>query len=276
MSKFLPALSLAALALLAACSKTPATTTTAVVPTAGTTGPVAPGETVELVQLERQDPPGQQVYALARDMAYTMCKATAEILKKPVKPFPVMPAHYGEVRITTITNGNSMVTKKETFFADSDELMTPQTGCEYRIKPVKAVEVQITHAGKVIDMASEDGTPQITSTEDNVDPGEIYKGHKDTKLYTEARTVNGVELRCLPKDYWLLKTNIKLDARDMCVYAKDGVVVDLMREPIIVLARAEINILNPKYKFMAITEPLSLRRIGSAEPDPFQPSHYQK
>lgn len=271
MTNYRNALPLAALALLAACGKTAAPTAAV---TAGAAPATAGGATVELVQLERQDPPGQQTYAMARDLGYTMCKASAEILKKPVKPFPPMPAHYGEVRITTITNGTSMVTKQETAYKDSDELMHPETGCEYQIKPIKTVEIQITHAGKVIDMAGEGGPPKIIDTSEGVDIGDQYKGHKDTKKYTDPRTVNGVTLRCVPKDFWLLNTNKVLDMRDMCVYAKDGVVIDLMHEPIIVQSVVLANIINEKYKFMQILEPVSLRTIGSSEPDPFQASHY--
>lgn len=233
------------------------------------------GESVELVQLEHGDPPGRR-YEMTRDVNYAMCKSSAEMLKLPVKPFPPMPVGYGETRTTTITNGKSMVTKTETNFEESDEAMRAESGCEYRITAVKSVSVQIMHKERMINLEGKNGTLAVTSDEDAADAPEWSKGHKTTTEYTQARTMNGVLMRCLPANFWTLNTNQRLDMRELCVYATDGVVIDLMREPIIVMSHVLVNVLNPKYQEIVKLEPLSFRKLNKSDPDPYEVSTWKK
>lgn len=241
---------------------------TAPVQAAGAAVVAGTGDSVELVQMERGDPPGRH-YEITRDASYPLCKLAAETTKMPVKPFPPMPAGYGETRTTIITNGKSMVTKTETNFEESEEAMKPESGCEYRITPVKMVSVQIVHKQRMINMEGKNGALAVTSDEEAPDAPEWSKGHKTTEEYTLAKTLNGVPMRCLPANFWTLNTNTRLDMRELCVYATDGVVIDTMREPITVMSHVLVNVLNPRYKEIVKLEPVSFRKLSKSDPDPY-------
>lgn len=257
-------------ALLAGCGQNPAPDAPATPATAAQAGPAGAtgkaGESWELVQLERQDPPNQDL-AMLRDGPYQLCAAVASQLKVPVKPFPVAPDDYRNRRITRITNGTSWVVKEEYIGGGEDApSMDPKTGCEHRLPTDRHVMVQITHAGKSTHIL--DG--KVTDVEEVPPWPEYAPRGKPTTEYTQARTVNGVPLRCLPPDFWTLNTNKYLDLREMCVYATDNVVVDESGDPVTVLSHSLVNLVNPKYKHTAILEPLSMRRIGKDEKDPYQ------
>ncbi|MDQ1920940.1 hypothetical protein [Massilia pseudoviolaceinigra] len=258
--------------LLAACGKspspTPATTSTDA-PAASTSA--ASGESWEVVLLERDDPPNQLI-RMMHDAAYLPCVEVARLLKVSVKPFPVVPDNYGHRRVTRITNGTSSVVKTESLGGEDASSMDPKTGCVYTLPSEKMVSVSVTHAGKATRI--EDG--KVTSVDEIPEwPAHAPRG-KDTTEYTQARTVNGVELRCLPPNFWTMNTNKYLDLREMCVYKTDKVLVDESGDPLILLSHAYANVVNPKYAYTAIVEPLSLRRIPKSEKDPYQVGNWGK
>jgi hypothetical protein len=272
MSTLKNALPLAVLLALAACDKAPAV---AVAVPAPVKASVIAGDSYELVQVERQQPPGQQL-AMMRDTAYEMCKVSAELMKKPVKPFPAVPAGYGETRTTTISNGTSIVTRTETTDGDDSD-MTVENGCEYRIGTNKLVAVKIIHANQMIMLDNgEGGALKQGDVSDLPDTPSFAKAQKTTEEYTDARTLNGIALRCVPKDYWLKHLTRGLDMREMCVHAKDGVAFNEMREPMILMSIIRVDLVNPKYAYNAVVEPVSLRKRDSGAPDPYLPATWLK
>ncbi|UUZ50091.1 hypothetical protein LP420_08795 [Massilia sp. B-10] len=92
---------------------------------------------------------------------------------------------------------------------------------------------------------------------------------KSTADYTVARTVNGVQLRCLPPTFFTLNTNDKLDGREMCVYHLDNVMVDESGDPVIARSHAYVNLVNPKLAHMVKMEPQSMRRIDPNAKNPY-------
>lgn len=266
MSTFKNAVPLAALLLLGACGKTSGSATAA--PAAG--APHAAGDSYELVQVARQEPAGQGL-DMVRDVAYALCKIGAQAAHKPVKPFPTPPAGYGETRITTIGNGKSIVIRTETAGGGDSTGMTIENGCEFRIAMQRSVAVKIIHANRITRLGSDDGGPaKVADVSDMPAWPARARPQKSTQEYSEPRTVNGVALRCVPKDYWLKDANRRFDMREMCVYAKDGIVLDDAFEPLIVLSHVRVDLLDSRYAYTVITEPVSMRRIASGEPDPYQ------
>lgn len=272
MSTFKNALPLAVLLSLAACDKPHAVAVPAPAP-----APLqaSAGESYELVQVERQQPPGQHL-AMMRDTAYEMCKVTAELMKKPVKPFPAVPPGYGETRTTTISNGTSIVTRTETTGGDVSD-MTADNGCEYKIGTTRLVAVKIIHANQMITMDNGDGGAlKQGEVSDEPETPSFAQSQKSTEEYTDARTVNGVALRCVPKDYWLKHLSPGLDMREMCVNAKDGIAFNEALEPMIMMSVVRVDLMNPKYAYNAVVEPVSLRKLAVGAPDPYLPASWLK
>jgi hypothetical protein len=255
-------LPIVACALLAGCDK-PVTAAASPAPVVA-----GSGDSYELVQVKRQDPPHAQLN-FYKDTAYHICATTARQLNVPVKPFPQLPADPVYERVTTITNGVSTVVKSERMVGDTSDALDYKTGCEVTISTEKVVNVAIFHANKATHIS--DG-----KVEDVVDmPLPAYaKGVKDTSDYTEARTHNGVAMRCLPKDFWIEDTNKYVNLREMCVYKDNDVLVNQTREPIVLLAHTKSDLFGPKHAFTEIEEPVSLRRIDKNEKDPYQAANY--
>ena len=152
-----------------------------------------------------------------------------------------------------------------------------ENGCEFRIDTKKQSAITINHCLQTIAIERDGDVPgKVLETNEWPDMS-AYRRVQDTKDYTEARTVNGVPMRCLPKDFWTLNTNKYLDMRAMCVYHKDGVLMnEAQEESIILLSHVLANIINPKYAHTVINEPLSLRVRPASEPDPFQAATWTK
>jgi hypothetical protein len=269
MNRTIPTLSGLALLALGACNE--ATTAPAPPPSAAP----AAGGIQELVQIERKEPADHD-WRLTQAI-YDICKAGAQAARLPVKPFPPMPAGFGEERITTILDGKSTTVIKESAarFAEGDT--GPDRGCEYRIDTQKQQAISITHGGTVTTIERlGDGPGKVLETNEYPDMAAYIKV-RGTEDYTDARTVNGVQMRCLPKDFWLMNTNKYLDMRAMCVYHKDGVLLDEAHEkPIVLLSHVLADVMNKQFAYTAITEPLSLRVRASSEPDPFSPATWTK
>lgn len=256
-------------ALLAGCGKTPAPATAS--PPAAPSTTATAGGSWELVLLERDDPPNKLI-EMMHDAAYVPCTEVAKVLKVAVKPFPVVPADYGHKRVTWITDGVSSVIKTESIGGDDNSSMDPNTGCEFKLPMAKTVVVTVNHAKKSTQIENGKVRDVFPIPEW---PAYAPRG-KETTEYTVARTVNGVDLRCLPPNFWTLNTNKYLDLREMCVYKTDKVLVDESGDPLILLSHTYANVLNPKYAYTGIVEPLSLRRIDKNEKDPYQVGNYGK
>lgn len=240
------------------------------VPAAVAAPPAVSGssDSYELVQVKRQDPPHAQLN-FYKDTAYHICATTARQLNVPVKPFPQLPADPVYERVTTITNGVSTVVKTERMVGDTSDALDYKSGCEVTISTEKIVNVAIFHANKATHIS--DG-----KVEDVLDmPLPAYaKGPKDTSDYSEARTQNGVPMRCLPKDFWIKNTNKYVNLHEMCVYKDNDVLVNQTREPLVLLAHTKSDLFGPKHAFTEIEEPISLRRIDKSEKDPYQAANY--
>lgn len=252
--------------ILAGCAKAPAGVSA---PAAAGAAPAAKaGDSYELVQVKRQDPPHAPLN-IVKETAYKICASTARSLNLPVKPFPPLPADPVVERITTITNGVSTVVKTERMLGDTTEDLDHKTGCNVTISSEKTVSVALFHANKATHIT--DGR-----VEDELEmPLPAYaKGVKDTSDYTEARTLNGVPMRCLPKQFWLMNTNKYVDLREMCVYKDNDVLVNQSRDPIILLAHTKAELFGPQHAYLEIEEPVSLRRLGPNEKDPYQAANY--
>ncbi|UOD28203.1 hypothetical protein INH39_22435 [Massilia violaceinigra] len=265
--------SLLACALLAACGKSP----DAASPAPGADAPAASagsgqGASWEVVLLQREEPPNQAL-KMMHDAAYLSCVEFAKLSNMPVKPFPVAPADYMDERETWIGNGSSTVVITERLGGEEGGEMVPENGCAYSLRTRKEVLVQIRHGGKTTSIVN----GKVKDTTD-LPPKSPYASKPDTSTprHTEPRTVNKVELRCLPKSAGVLNTNQPLDLREECVYKTDNVLLDTMGRPLIVLSHAHMDIVNPKYAMTTIREPLSLRRLDKSEKEIYQVSNWAK
>lgn len=260
------------LVLLSACAKNPAASAAAP-DQAAAPALAASGDSYELVQLER--PESLNTLIRASKVVYDLCVIGAQAANKPVKPWPVIPDDFSDKKITTITNGKSIMIKTETFYATGGE-MKLEDGCAMEIKREPAVQLQIQHAGKMIDMAGEKGAaPQVLGSEDI--PAMPYASQPDdTSDYSEARSVNGVPLRCLPKTHFTMIEGSNAGVRETCVYATDGVLVDTERKAIVLRSHTYITLTSDKESGLTKLEPLSVRRIGSNEPNPYSPATYSR
>ncbi len=267
---FLP---FAALALLGGCAKTPADPVAPATPaTPATSASAPPGGSWELVTLERSDP--ANIYTtMTKEVSYAMCVTAAEVRKIPVKPFPQVPDDYEDKRVTRITNGVSTVIIEESMGGEQETLDIEQKGdCQYTLKTARSKVVTISHAGTstVIIDGKVSETNEIPPWPEHAPRGQ------STTDYSVARTINGVQLRCLPANFWTLNTNNRLDARELCVYHLDNVMVDESGDPVIVRSHVLANILGAKYAHMVKMEPQSMRQIASNEKDPYQVATWVK
>ncbi|SHH16272.1 hypothetical protein [Massilia sp. CF038] len=261
---FLPLL---ALATLTGCDK-PVTQATA------TTAPAKPGahagESWELVTLQRSDPVNWGVRT--RKVSYDMCVGLAELKKIPVQPFPTVPDDFEDEKVTRITNGVSTVVVTETSGGIEGPDIEGSGDCKMTVTTTRSKVVSVSHAGKTTQIV--DGV--VEEVTDNPPwPAYAPRG-KSTADYTVARTVNGVQLRCWPDKFWLLNTNTRLDAREMCVYHLDNVMVDESGDPVTARSHVWVDIAGPAMKHMVKMEPVSMRRIGPSEKDPYQVSTWLK
>ena len=258
---------LLALAALAACGKAaPAHPVSA----PGKPG-VHAGESWELVTLQRSDP--VNVFTNVLKESYKMCVATAEIRHLPVQLFPPVPDDFEDERVTRITNGVSTVLVEERNGGGTTGPDIEDKGdCKVVLDTRRSKTVTISHAGKstrIVDGAVVD-VSDIPPWPPNAPRG------KSTAAYSVARTVNGVQLRCLPDNFWLLKTNIHLDAREMCVYHIDNVMIDESGDPVLARVHGLVDVAGPALKHMTKMEPVSMRRIGPSEKDPYQVANWLK
>ncbi|HEY0063271.1 MAG TPA: hypothetical protein VGC21_14225 [Telluria sp.] len=254
------------LALLSGCNKLPGGT-----PSAPQSAKPAPaGESWELVTLERSDPVNYGVRTLK--VSYDMCVAVAELRKIPVQPFPSVPDDFEDERVVRITNGVSTVIVMESGGGLDGPDIEGKGDCKMTINTARSKVVTVSHAGKTTQIV--DGVVEEVS---DIPPWPAYAPRgKSTAEYNVARTVNGVQLRCLPDNFWLMNTNTRLDAREMCVYHLDNVMIDESGDPVIARSHVLVDIGGPLIRHMMKMEPVSMRRIGPSEKDPYLVANWLK
>jgi len=231
----------------------------------------AAGNTYELVQLVRPEP-ADGPFRVVKETAYKMCSMMAELKHLPVKPFPNPPAGYATERITVVTDGKSFVRKSESLYSTDTSTITPENGCEYKISPSKAYSVTLLHGGKQIDIsAADDGKATVDTTDAGTYTASSTSGKASD--FSEQRTVNGVNLRCWPKSHPMLANGLLLD---MCIYEKDGVLVESNQQPITLYSKTRPAGKDPRFPYVVITEPVSLRQVTDGAAKRFQAESYSQ
>ncbi|TCV92371.1 hypothetical protein EC912_10778 [Luteibacter rhizovicinus] len=266
--------SLAAL-VLGACALTACSGNNAPAATAdtNTTAPKDGGNAYELVMQQRTDPVhGERV---AMRIAYDICVEGAKALNQPAKPFPADPADPAVERNTVITDGRSYVRKTEQLSDANTEKMQPDQGCEFSIWPV-TTETLITHQGKATRVKRDYDGKITTETDDDV-LSQVAKSPQDNSHFSERRTVNGVNLRCMPKDDPTLAALLKATGtQDLCIYEKDGQLLNADGTDMVLYSRVTQPVQIGGTSHDTIVEPVSLKRLDHVDPATFDPATYSR
>jgi hypothetical protein len=130
------------------------------------------------------------------------------------------------------------------------------------------LEVGATHTSIGTD---DDGRP-VVHTEDftTLRRMDASTPAQSTADYSESRTLNGIEVRCVPKGKPPLDPD---QVQDMCVYARDGILVEPDGKPIVLASRLRPV---PNWPYVVITEPVSLRRIEHPDSSQFNAATYTR
>jgi len=232
----------------------------------------AAGNSFEVVLVDRPTPADGEL-KLARESAYKLCVAGAELMHMPVKPFPKIPDDYITQRTTYISDGSSWMRKTEPVYRTDLDDMVAEKGCEAKIVPDKSFEVTIEHAGKQINLSGhDDGTTSVESADDELGAINAEAKPKTYDDYTDHRTVAGVNLRCLPKTSPLISPTGLID---MCVYEKDGAVTTSDKKSIVLYSNVDpLN--SPLAPYTVITEVRSLKLGTAIDPRVFNAETYSK
>jgi hypothetical protein len=237
---------------------------------AGCGSPQAPaadsaGAAYELVLLQKPD--SIENYAKVERGVYDLCVAAAGVGHTSVKPFPKLPAELGATRSTYLIRGRDRVLREEMLAALDVSKNTPDHQCEVDVTPSRILHVDlvvgVTHTSI--------GADKSVTTEDVSDlrSADAASRAQSTARYTDALTVNGVDLRCLPSG----KPPIDGDLlQQKCVYAKDGVLVEPDGKPIVLASKVRPIPGLP----VTITEPQSLRTLEHPDASQFNPATYTR
>ncbi|AMP00720.1 hypothetical protein CAter282_2886 [Collimonas arenae] len=225
----------------------------------------------ELVQVERPDPiDGPRM--MIRETAYNLCALAAQSLNVPVKPFPKAPGDYVSERTTIITDGSNYVRKIEHPYNENTDKMSPETGCEYRIEPSNQVDIAILNGGKMTTV-SRDANGKWR-TEDGVAAGGSLAAKKeDLSSYSDSFAVNGVKLRCLPASSGLISAN---ETQALCVDGSDQALSTTDGNAMVLYSRIKPLGNDPRFPYVVIKEPLSLKQLDKVDGKIFDPATYTK
>ncbi len=91
------------------------------------------------------------------------------------------------------------------------------------------------------------------------------------RLYTEARTVAGIDMRCLPKDSRVLDPN---SLQDKCIASREGYLAYSDGKPIALVVRVKPVGGDPRFPYVVVTQPVSVRLIEHPDPKLFTASAY--
>ena len=209
----------------------------------------------ELVLLERPD--SVEGYVAIQRAVYDLCATSQQIKQGPVKPFPALPATLGTDRITYLVRGRDIVVQHEHLEVLDVSKMDAEHACEVDVttekRPSVDMEVGPTHTSIDTDAAGH----RNVQTEDVTDLRRANgTSVTSTARYTDSRTQNGIELRCLPQSSPVI---IAGALQESCVYAREGVLVWSDGKPIVLASRVKPS---PAAKYVMVTEPESLRSIN--------------
>lgn len=219
----------------------------------------------ELVLVQRPD--SAENFAKVERGVHDLCVASAQVAHTTAKPFPPLPSALGTTRSTYLIRGRDRVVREEVLAALDTSKDTPEHQCEVDITPSRTLHVDLV-VGMTHTSIDSDKT---VHTEDISDlrRAEATFHAPSTARYTQALTVNGVELRCLPSG----KPPVDGDLmQQLCVYAHDGVLVEPDGKPIVLASRVRIT----PTAAVTIKEPLSLRTVEHPDAALFNAASYTR
>jgi len=229
------------------------------------------GRTVrEMVQIERTEPAGALI-KMTRETAYEGCAGVAKALNLPVKPFPDTPADYVSERTTVISDGSNYVRKVEHPYNLVGDKMNPENGCEFRIEASKQADIFIVKDGKSTSVRR--NSENQWHVEEGVSvPAEKAARNGASSTYSEALTVNGVKLRCVPASDAVMKV---FDAEAMCIDGSDQP-LSTNGKPVVLYFRAKAPLTAAAFAYVTIQEPVSLKQSDKFDSKIFDPATYTR
>jgi hypothetical protein len=242
---------------------------------AGCGSPQAPaaehaGSAYELVLLEKPD--SVEGYAKIDRGVYDLCVVSTQVSHTAAKPFPKLPESLGATRTTYLIRGRDRVVRREMLATLDVSKNTPDNQCEVDVITANGLNVDLVVGTMHTSIGSDDTGRPVVNTQDISDlrRADARSLPQSTAHYTEASTVNGIELRCLPKGKPPLDD---VFLTEQCVYAHDGVLVEPDGKAIILASRVKIT---ANYPFVTVTEPQSLRTIEHPDPSQFSAAAYTR
>jgi hypothetical protein len=116
-----------------------------------------------------------------------------------------------------------------------------------------------------------DGHTQVhTEDEGDLIRADAASRAESTAAYSEPLTLNGIDLRCLPKTDRIISSGF---AQQACVYARDGIVPEPHGRAILLAMRSKPL---PTLGYDMVTEPQSLRLIEHPDPKLFTAANYTR
>lgn len=224
----------------------------------------------ELVLMQKPDT--VEGYATLPRGLYDFCVTSAQILHLAVKPFPKLPATLGATRTTYLFRGRDTVIREEDLGEVDTTTTKPEQGCEVVVLPPKvfSIDMQIGDIHTSITTDAEGQQTVFTEDEGDLLRAEGSMPPDSTAGYSEPLTLNGIELRCLPKTDRIISSGLALQA---CVYGRDGVVPEPHGKLILLALRSKPF---PTSPYLVITEPQSLSLIDHPDPKLFSAANYTR
>jgi hypothetical protein len=242
---------------------------------AGCGSPQAPaaehsGTAYELVLLEKPDT--LEGYVKSDRAGYDSCVFSAQVIHAATKPFPKLPASLGTKRTTYLIRGRDRVVRHELVAELDKSKMTADHQCEVDITTDKGLDVDLEVGATHTSIGTDDNGRPVVQTEDftTLRRMDASTPVESTADYSESRTLNGIEVRCVPKGKPPLDPD---QVQDMCVYARDGILVEPDGKPIVLASRLRPA---PNWPYVVITEPVSLRTIEHPDSGQFSAATYAR
>lgn len=185
---------------------------------------------------------------------YDACVGFAQIKNLPVKPFIDIPADFIIDKDTYVSDGKnySHTTVSSVIKVD----MTPESGCASSIEKTETLRVVNNGSSYHIDV-QENGERVSQPVQ-----AEIKGGEENSTIYTDAKVVNGIQLKCLPEN---ASTQI---AGQVCMIETQGSTKFIGYDGKYVAGY--VRALTAKDQFgVVITEPVSVKASASINPKVF-------
>jgi hypothetical protein len=239
--------SLLAAMLLAGCDQPSASASTSALSSS------AAGRGYEVVLETRPERP--DAFVGRQKGLYNFCVTTAKNLQSPVpvKPFTRLPANFFTERETLISDGKSFYKKSEGVVLDPG--MTVENGCASALISSSTSNILRDHKNQVIAVA-DDGSIDVSPPEAQLEmPAKKSDG---VSGYSVRKTVNGIALRCLPKDHPIIRSQLALDS---CIYddGAGGTLTDEVGQSILIYGRIPSPEKDPGFGSVLVIEPKSVK-----------------